>query len=198
MRLCSLMVAAILVGTPVLAQEQPPASSDGQPSSAVDSGTSAKEETTLPVSVDRIREALAAPPPKPLLRGIDERPDFALTVEEKVILEDFFKPEDFKVGPVPPGGLYAHEQQRVLSNSVDQPLHQPYAAFSGGELLTLAIQGLLFKYLGQEVVDRAVAAEKAADEAAARETVLKAIQAYCAAQPAGGAAVEICHAPVPR
>jgi hypothetical protein len=198
MRLCSLIVAVILTGQLLAAQDVPPSSSDAKTSSAVDKKPPADEETTgLPVSVDRIRDALATPPERPLLRDIAERPDFTLTVEERVILEDFFRPEDFKVGPVPPGGLYAYEQQRVLSNRVDQPLLQPYAAFSSGELVTLAIQGLLFRYLGQEVIDQAIAAGRAADEAAARETVMQAIRSYCATQPAGGAAIEICSAPAP-
>jgi hypothetical protein len=184
MRLYYLMVALILAGAPLVAQESPSSSTDAKPSSTVD------EAPKLPVSIDRIREALANTPTKPLLR-VGEQPDFAITVEERVILEDFFKPEDFKVGPVPAGGLYAYEQQRVLSNKVDQPLTQPYAAFSGGELVTLAIQGLLFKYLGQQVIDGVADAQRAADEAAARETVMKAIQAYCAAQPGNGAAIEI-------
>jgi hypothetical protein len=188
MRLYCLMVAVILAGAPLAAQDAPPSSTDTDSSSTVDAAPE------LPVSIDRIREALAKTPTKPLLR-VGEQPDFAITVEERVILEDFFKPEDFKVGPVPAGGLYAYEQQRVLSNKVDQPLTQPYAAFSGGELITLAIQGLLFKYLGQQVIDGAVGAERAAEEAAARETVMKAIQSYCAAQPASGAAIEICSAP---
>jgi hypothetical protein len=188
----------ILASQPLAAQDTPPSSSDTQTSSTVDKKPPAEEESPgLPVSVDRIRDALAAPSEKPLLRDFTDQPDFTLTVEERVILEDFFKPEDFRTGPVPPGGLYAYEQQRVLSNSVDQPLHQPYAAFSSGELVTLAIQGLLFRYLGQEVVDQAIAAGRAADEAAARETVMKAIRSYCAAQPSGGAAIQICSAPPP-
>jgi hypothetical protein len=190
MRLSFLLIAAILSAPPTLAQQSPSSSGDADSSSTVD-----KEPSNLPVSVDRIREALATAPPKPLLRGLDERPDFAVTVEERIILENFFKPEDFTVGPVPAGGLYAYEQQRVVSNSVDEPLAQPYAAFSGGELMTLAIQGLLFKYLGQEVTDRVIAAHRAHRASEARETVLKAIQAYCAVQPAGGAAIEICSAP---
>jgi hypothetical protein len=196
MRVYSLMVVAILAAPPLAAQETRPSSADAEASSRVDTDESGTENAAgLPVSVDRIREALAAPPPKALLREMGAPADFALTVEERVILEDFFRPEDFRVGPVPAGGLYAHEQQRVLSNSVDRPLQQPYAAFSSGELVTLAIQGLLFRYLGQEVIDQAIAAGRAADEAAARETVMHAIQAYCATQPAGGAAIKICSPP---
>jgi hypothetical protein len=189
MRLNYLMVAAILAGTPVIAQDTPSSSTDANSSSPVDAG-----ESKLPVSIDRIRDALVNPPAKPLIRE-GSTPDFEITVEERAILENFFKPEDFKVGPVPAGGLYAYEQQQILSNKVDQPLTQPYAAFSGGELVTLAIQGLLFRYLGQQITDGLGGAQRAADEAAARDTVMKAIQTYCAAQPGHGAAIEICSAP---
>jgi hypothetical protein len=190
MQLFLLVVAMMAATGPVLGQEAPASSPDGEASTA---GDTARPD--LPVSVDRIRDALASPPGKPLLRGVGERADFSLTVEERVILEDFFKPSDFQTGPAPPGGLYAYEQQQVTSNRVDRPLAQPYAAFSGGELVTLAIQGLLFKYLGEEVTDRVIGARHAAEEAAARENVLQAIEAYCAAQPSGGAAVEICSGP---
>ena len=50
---------------------------------------------------------------------------------------------DFKSGPRRPGGLYGYEQQQLIWNKVDRPLAQPYAAFSGGELITLAIEGLI-------------------------------------------------------
>lgn len=194
MRLFLLLFALIVAALPAGAQDA------GAPSSA-DGGGSAQGDTArpeLPVSVDRIREALATAPDRPLLRGIGERADFSLTIEERVILEDFFKPSDFQVGPAPPGGLYAHEQQQLVFNPVDRPLAQPYAAYGGAELLTLAIQGLLFKYLGEEVTDRVIAARQAADEAAARKTVLEAISAYCAAQLPDAAVTEICSGPPAR
>jgi hypothetical protein len=197
MRLYFLMVAVLLAGAPVMAQQPQPSSSTANPSSAVDdeqaSGDS--EPSTLPVSLDRIREALAKAPPKPLLRGIDKPPDFSIGVEERITLEKFFKPEDFQVGPVPPGGLYGHELQSVLSNKVDRPLEQPYAAFSSGELITLAIESLVFRYLGQRIAQGLAGNDREAEEAAARATVLRAIQEYCAAQPGAGANIQICSSP---
>jgi hypothetical protein len=188
MRLYSLVVAAILTGAPVFAQEPEPSPADAPPSSSVDGG-----ESKLPVSLDRIREALAKAPAKPLLRGVAEQPDFKITVEERVItLDDLFKPEDFRVGPTPAGGLYAYEQQQVLSNKVDSPLTQPYAAFSGNELITLALESLVIKYLASRAVGAVTEADRAAREAAARAAVARAIAEYCAAQPDSGTSIPIC------
>ena len=46
---------------------------------------------------------------------------------------------------------------------------QPYAAFSGGQLLTILIENLVGKYLGGKMVDAVSAAERKRAEAAARE-----------------------------
>ena len=99
---------------------------------------------------------------------------------------------DFKTGPAPPGGLYGYEQQKRLWNSVDHPLMQPYAAFSGGELITLAIENLAGKYLGGRLLSAVSAAQRARAEEAARAEVSRTIAEYCAAQPGQGAAIEIC------
>ena len=59
---------------------------------------------------------------------------------------------EFLAGPVPAGGLYMYEQNRMLFNPVDRPLMQPYAAFSGGQLITIAIENLLGRYLGKPLL----------------------------------------------
>lgn len=186
MTLRLLLLAAIVSAPPLLAQAPAPSPADTPVSPAEDA-----VPTRLPVSVDRIREALAAPPPQ-ILRGISERPTFAIAVEERLRLEDFFTPEDFEVGPVPPGGLYAYEMQRVTRNPVSHPLGQPYAAFSGGELTTLAIQAVITRLLGQRLVQGFADSQAAAAQAAAEAEVALAINEYCAAQPDRGAWIELC------
>ena len=182
MRLITLLVAVTLSSPPALAQTQPASSGATRASSAEDAAS------TLPVSVERIREALAKVPDMPRLRGLNERPTFRVTIEERLAVEDLFKGVDFSPGPIPPGGIYAYEQQRLLSNPGSRPLAQPYAAFSGGELLTIALQNLVARYLARAfagVQDRA-------EQAAAEREVEQAIRDYCAAQPNGGAAHRIC------
>jgi hypothetical protein len=142
--------------------------------------------------LDRIREALSQPPPKPLLDGLDRPPDFKVEVEERNALQEIFSGVDFKTGPVPPGGLYGYEQQRRIFNPVNDPLAQPYAAFSGAELLTIAIENLMIEYLGGRLLNAVTAAERAQAEKAAREEVARAIGRYCAAQPNRGEGLRIC------
>jgi hypothetical protein len=185
MRLLILLLGATLAGQPVAAQ-------DGQPSSGGQRSSSTEDAARpeLPVSLDRIREGLAAPP-KSLLDSLERPPDFKVEVRERT-LEDVLGALDFKTGPVPAGGLYSYEQQRMLFNPVDRPLAQPYAAFSGAELITIAIQNLVAKYLGGRLLETVSSAERARAEAAARREVTNAIATYCAADLERAKRLSIC------
>ncbi len=178
MRLTALLFAGILAATPVAAQGPPASSPDHEAATPV--GTAAND---LPVSLDRIREALKKTPEQPILQGLDRKADFRVEVQEKAKLEEILKKLDFKRGPVPAGGLYSYEQQQRLFNPVDHPLMQPYAAFSGGELITIAIQNLIARYLGKPVVNALTDAAHEHDERAAKEEVDRSIAEYCASRP---------------
>jgi hypothetical protein len=187
MRLLSLLFTAILVAAPALGEQtgaSPP--QDGAappPKDAV--------PLNLPVSVDRIKEALQQ---KPLfsLSTIDERPTFRVQIRERMKLDELIASLDFKAGPVPAGGVYMAEQQRIMFPSVDNPLVQPLAAFNQGELLTILVENLVGKYLGGRAINAVSNAERAHAEAAAREEVRAAIHDYCAARPNGGGGITIC------
>jgi hypothetical protein len=172
MRLVSLAVAAILAAGPTMAQGVQPSP---RQSASADTPT-----LNLPVSLENIREGLARPP---VLRGLDRKPDFSVTVEEAQRLEELFRALEFKMGPPPPGGLYAYEQQRLLFNPTDNPLVQPYAAFSGGELITLAIEGLVGRWIGGVAKNGLSGAERRRAEKNAREEISRAIAQFCAEQP---------------
>ena len=187
MRLFFLLVAATLMGGSVGAQDKPASTTDAKASSTEDGA-----KAGLPVSLDRIREGLAHAPARPLLDALERTPDFKVEIEERRTIEEILATLDFKTGPAPPGGLYGYEQQRRLFNPVDRPLAQPYAAFSGGELITIAIQNLMMKYLGGRLLDAVTAAERAQAERAAREEVSRAVADYCAARPDRGASLSIC------
>ena len=136
------------------------------------------------MSIENIREALSKPP---ALLGLDRKPDFTVTIEEQRRLEELFRAIEIKMGPPPPGGLYAYEQQRLLFNPTDNPLVQPYAAFSGPQLITLAIENLIGRY----VIGRVSGAQRARAEKVARAEVKRAIAEFCAKQ-ADRAHIEIC------
>jgi hypothetical protein len=101
---------------------------------------------------------------------------------------------DFKSGPAPAGGLYGFEQQRRLFSPTDYPLMQPYAAFNGGELITIALENLIARYLGGPALNALTQAARTRAEQAAREEVNREIAAYCAARP-DRADIQLCTAP---
>ena len=83
-----------------------------------------------------------------LLKRVEIPPDFRIQILEQQRINDMLSKLDFKhlKRPLPAGGLYGYDQQQRLFNSVDNPLVQPYAAFSGGELITIAIENLIARY----------------------------------------------------
>jgi ribosomal protein L12E/L44/L45/RPP1/RPP2 len=199
MRLLALLFAATLAATPALAQPAPVSTAQEPPSGAEDTSREdtknaedAKErEVNLPVSLDKIREGLQQTPTLSL-RTLDERPIFRMQILERQKIEELLATLNFKAGPVPAGGLYMYEQQRQMFNPVDRPLMQPYAAFSGPELLTILIENLVGRYLAGKVVNTVSKLERERAEANAREEVRAAVAQYCNAQPNLGAGIQIC------
>lgn len=192
MRLTALAVAAILAVAPLAAQQ---AASSPDPAAAVSpAGDTARPDTSgdLPVSLDRIRDGLARPPQGSTLKNLDIKPDFIVRIEERDHIVAILSALEVKKGPTPPGGLYAYEQQQLLGNKIDRPLQQPYAAFSGKEMITLAIEGLMQRYLGSKLVDGITSAQRERAERAAREEVAEAIAEYCDARPDGGSSLHLC------
>jgi hypothetical protein len=194
MTLVFLLFMVLVAGVPAAAAAQQ-TSSSGQPASSSEDGSRPASEKPLPVSLDRIREGLRHAPARPLLSTIERPPDFKVEIEERRTVEEILSHLDFKSGPLvpaPPGGIYAYEQQRLLFNPVDNPLRQPYAAFSGSELLTIAIENLIVKYLGGRMADAVTSAERARAEKAARADLSRAIAEYCAAHPEKSDSLPIC------
>jgi hypothetical protein len=195
MRLLALLFTAILTAPSAGAQDGASSSAASGPSAAQDkpTGSSERVPTRLPVSLDKIREALKQPPSSLTLRTLDEAPTFRVQILERQKIEELLATLNFKSSsPAPGGGLYGFEQQRQMFPAVDNPLHQPYAAFNQGELLTILIENLALKYLGGRAIDAVTGAERAHAEAAAKEEVRAAVAQYCAAQPNNGAGIQIC------
>jgi hypothetical protein len=195
MRLAALLVTAILTAAPVMAQQAPPSTPANAASPAKDATTSDGQTSNLPVSLDKIRQALEQAPVEPL-RGLDERPLFRVEIRERQRIEDLLQSLKFDSGPPIPGGLYGYEQQRIMFPSVDNPLAQPWSAFTQPELARITaysiIETLITKYLARRMFNAVTAAERASAEQAAREEVARAIAEYCAAQPNRGAGIQIC------
>jgi hypothetical protein len=201
MRLPVLLVTAILVASPSLAQPPPPSAIQESASAGLDKVGQDKKDTkdkdgkdrelNLPVSLDKIRDGLQQPP-RLSLRTLDERPTFRVQILERQKIEELLATLNFKTGPTPAGGIYMYEQQRQMFNPVDRPLMQPYAAFGQGQLLTILFQNLLGRYLGGKAINAISKSERARAEANAREEVRAAVAHYCNAQPNLGAGIQIC------
>lgn len=194
----ALAFTATLVAAPVWPQQAQSSSKPQSPSSTKDAKSTSSQDPKdqgpdLPVSLNKIKEALQQAPAQPL-RGLDERPHFKLEIQErrKISLDDLIKSLDFKSGPTPAGGLYGFEQQRQMWNPVDHPMRQPYAAFNQPQLLTILIENLVGKYLANRAMSAITSADRAGAEAAARDEVRRAIGEYCEAQPNRGAGIQIC------
>lgn len=181
MRLSALLFAAILTATPAIAQQGPSSSPAVPASTPQDTQPQGAKLSDLPVSLDKIREALAQLPVEPL-KGLDERPMFRVTIRERQRIEELLQTLKFNTGPAVPGGLYAYEQQQNLFPKVNNPLAQPYGAFSQGELMQISLTTLIAKYLAGRIAGAVTAAERAHAEEAAREEVRRALEDYWAAQ----------------
>lgn len=190
MRLSALLFTAILTAAPAwAAQARPPSTPE---SSSPQKDAPQPSDLNLPVSVDKIREALQRPAPSLSLRTLDEGTTFRVQIFEHQKIEELLASLNFKTTPAPGGGLYGYEQQRQMFPAVDNPLRQPYAAFNQPELLTILIENLVGRYFAGRAINAISNAERARAEASAREEVHAAVAQYCNAQPHAGAGLQIC------
>ena len=191
MRLLALLFTATLVAAPAGAQQ----TSVSSPRDGTKDEATTDQGPTLPVSITKIREALATTPLLSL-STIDERPVFRIQIQEKQKLEELLATLKFKPEAIPAGGIYMAEQNRIMFPSVDNPTRQTLGAFGQGELLTLLIENLMGKYLGGKAINAISKAERAHAEAAAKDEVRSAVAQYCGSQRNAGAGIQICDTPV--
>jgi hypothetical protein len=194
MRLMALLLTAMLVGPTAMAQQGRPS----PPAPSVSPEPDAKPAAThdLPVSLEKIRgglERLAGP--GLLLKALEENPTFRVEIRERRKIEELLSTLDFKSGPTPPGGVYAFEQQRVMFPAVDNPMAQPFAAFSPGELAVVSAESAVSMIGAKYVAKGLKNAFRSYQAQAARAEVERAIAEYCAAKPNGGAGIEMCTPP---
>jgi hypothetical protein len=155
MRFIVLAAAGALWAAPAWAQDEPP--------------------LNLPVSLERIREGLASEKPS-LLDTLNLEATFRVEVKERrPNFAEMFPPGSFDGGPVPPGGLYAYEQQRML--------------FPNSTPALITFDTLpIFRAIATAIGD----ARRARAAAAARAEVERAMAAFCAAQPNAGDGIVGC------
>jgi hypothetical protein len=191
MRLLAVLFTVALATSPAAAQQTSVSSSQD----AAKSDPVQKSDAELPVSLTKIREALQT---KPLLSigTLDERPIFRMQIEERQKIEELLATLNFKTGPVPAGGVYMAEQNRIMFPAVDNPLRQQLGAFNQPELLTILIENLAGRYLAGKAGNAISKAERANAEAAAKDEVRTAVAQYCSRQPNNGLGVQICDTPI--
>jgi hypothetical protein len=187
MRLSALLFTAILAASPAAAQQ----TSASSPHDATAGQAVPDPGSSPPFSVTKIREALETTPTLSL-STLDERPIFRVQIQERQHIEELLATLDFKAGPIPAGGLYMAEQDRIMFPSVDNPLRQPLSAFSQPELLTILIENLAGRYLGGKAASAVTRADRIHAEAAAKDEVRAAVAQYCDAQPNRGGGIQIC------
>lgn len=194
------MVALILMGGSLHAQQAPAgptataSSQDAAASREPANPTQQQREKAapdpgldVPVSLDRIRGALAQPPPAEALKGLNEQPTFRLEILEHQRFEQLMDKVKFEggSGPEVAGGRANYELQRLLFPPVDNPLVQPYAAFSTGEVLTLGAEALIEKLVIQKMSHVFGDMLRSQAEREAREEVARNLAALQAARGAG-------------
>jgi hypothetical protein len=166
----AVLAAFLLLG--ISQSPQPPAPAPGAASNApasVDTKDTLKPED-LPVSIDRIQRALAAPKPIELK---EQHPVFRLEVfGKKPTLEDLLG-EKFWIGPTPYGGM-THQE---FLDMVTPKVAQPYAGFTGKYLVAEVGLALAEQWALKQAMRKLRDAKEEREKEAARKEVMDALAA---------------------
>jgi hypothetical protein len=149
--------------------QAPPQTSSDPDQKAVDPETSAPVGE-LPVSIDRIKDALSRPP---AIRLEDSRAVFRVEViGRKITIQDILGP-DYLKGPTPvAGGGPTHQEILDLVTPKDV---QGYAAFSNGEAMVVAATSFLQAWALQKAIHKFQEAKSNREREAARKEVQDAL-----------------------
>jgi hypothetical protein len=155
--------------TPASSVQAPPQKSSDPDQKPVDQETSAPVGE-LPVSIDRIKDALSRPP---AIRLEDSRAVFRVEViGRKITIEDILGP-DYLKGPTPvAGGGPTHQEILDLVTPKDV---QGYAAFSNGEAMVVAATSFLQAWALQKAIHKFQEAKSNREREAARKEVQDAL-----------------------
>jgi len=158
-------MAAVLLACAILLAGQQPA--PPQPA-ASSSTTTTSESAQLPVSLDRIQRALAAPAPLELK---EQHPIFRLEVfGRKPTLEDLLG-EKFWFGPTPYGGM----THREFMDMVTPKEAQPFGSVTGKYLVADVALSLAEQWALKTAIKKFQTAKSENEREAARKEVLDAL-----------------------
>jgi len=158
------MAAFLLACAIVMAGQQP---APAQPA-ASSSTTTTSESAQLPVSLDRIQRALAAPAPLELK---EQHPIFRLEVfGRKPTLEDVLG-EKFWFGPTPYGGM----THREFMDMVTPKEAQPFGSVTGKYLVADVALSLAEQWALKTAIKKFQTAKSENEREAARKEVLDAL-----------------------
>jgi hypothetical protein len=158
------MAAVLLACAVLLAGQQPAPPQPAAPSST----TTTSESAQLPVSLDRIQRALAAPPPLELK---EQHPIFRLEVfGRKPTLEDLLG-EKFWFGPTPYGGM----THREFMDMVTPKEAQPFGSVTGKYLVADVALSLAEQWALKTAIKKFQTAKSENEREAARKEVLDAL-----------------------
>lgn len=173
------MTGALLACAVLAIGPQQTASAPQQTASAAEPAQQASTNADLPVSLERIHRALAAPPP---IDFKEQHPVFRVDVYgRKPTLEDLLG-ERFWVGPVSYGGM---THQEFMTMSTPKEL-QPYAGFTGKYLVAQAALTLAEQWALKQAIHKFKEARSDREREAARREVLDALGQLEKARKAAG------------
>jgi hypothetical protein len=167
----TVMVAlvAALIGPPQQAAAPAPAAAASAAAKAVE----------LPVSLDRIQQAISRPP---AIKPSTSRPVFRVEVfAKKPTIEDILGP-DYLRGPVPNAGM-THQE---FLNMVTPAEFRGMAMFSNKEAITIAAASIALQWALAKAVDKLRDARDERAKDAARREVIDAMNALEAARKKAG------------
>ena len=133
----------------------------------------------LPVSLERIHEAISRPP---AIKPSTNRPVFRVEVfARKPTIEDILGP-DYLRGPVPNAGM-THQE---FLNMVTPDEFRGMAMFSNKEAMTIAATSIALQWALMKAVDKLKDARNERAKEAARQEVIEAMNALEAARKKAG------------
>lgn len=169
----ALVVVAALAGAPQ--QGGSPAPPGGAPQTE-----QPKQTIELPVSLDRIQEAISRPP---AFKPATDRPVFRVEVfARKPTVEDILG-RDYLRGPVPASGGMSHREFLDMVTPVE---YRGMSMFSNGEAITLSVTALALQWAVMKAVDKLKAARNERAKEAARKEVIDAMNQLDAARKKAG------------
>jgi hypothetical protein len=170
----ALMVAAALAGAPQQAGSTP------TPTEAPAGSQGTERPVDLPVSFDRIQEALSRP------RAINprtDRPVFRIEVFSRPpTIEDILGP-DYLRGPVPMGGSMSHQE---FLNMVTPVEFRGMSMFSNKEAMTIVATSLALQWALMKSIDKLKDATTDRAREAAKQEVARAMNELEAARKKAG------------